>query len=380
LIDVTEQKRAEQELHAAETRFRTYVDHATDALFVHDERAQIIDMNQRACESLGCTREELIGKVPSHFDRGVDETLVRRFGERLEAGDLVTFESIHQRKDGTTFPVEIRIRPFWHGGHRFSLSLARDISDRKRAEKERERLRQIEEDLARINRVSTLGELTASIAHEIRQPIAAVITSADACLRWLTRNPPNMERASLAVTRVREDGTRAAKVIDRLRSFYTKARPPVREWVDVNEVAREILVLLRSEANRYSISMRMELAAELPKTKADRVQLQQVFMNLMLNGIEAMKDTGGELSIKSERTDDGQPRISVSDTGVGLPAEGADRIFDAFYTTKPQGTGMGLAITRSIVESHGGRLWASANPGRGATFKFTLSTTAEANA
>jgi signal transduction histidine kinase len=258
--------------------------------------------------------------------------------------------------------------------------LARDISDRKRAEKERERLRQIEEDLARINRVSTLGELTASIAHEIRQPIAAVITSAGACLRWLTRNPPNMERARLAVTRVREDGTRAAKVIDRLRSFYTKAGPPVREWVDVNEVAREILVLLRSEANRYSISMRTELAAELPKTKADRVQLQQVFMNLMLNGIEAMKDTGGELTIKSERTDDGQPRISVSDTGVGLPAEGADRIFDAFYTTKPQGTGMGLAITRSIVESHGGRLWASANGGRGATFNFTLSTTAEANA
>jgi signal transduction histidine kinase len=258
--------------------------------------------------------------------------------------------------------------------------LARDISERKRAEQERERLRQIEEDLARINRVSTLGELSASLAHEIRQPITAVISSADVCLRWLTRNPPNLERARSAVTRVIDDGTRAAEVINRLRSFYIKAEPPERKLVDVNEVAHEMMVLLRSEANRYSISMRTELAAGLPKTKADRVQLQQVFMNLMLNGIEAMKDTPGELTIKSERTDDGQLLISVSDTGVGLPAEGADRIFDAFYTTKPQGTGMGLAITRSIVESHGGRLWATPNRGRGATFNFALSTKAKANA
>jgi signal transduction histidine kinase len=150
--------------------------------------------------------------------------------------------------------------------------------------------------------------------------------------------------------------------------------------VDVNEVAHEMLVLLRNEANRNAISMRTELAAGLPKTKADRVQLQQVFMNLMLNGIEAMRDIPGELTIKSERTDDDQLLISVSDIGVGLPAEGADQIFDAFYTTKPQGTGMGLAITRSIVESHGGRLWATANRGRGATFNFTLSATGEVDA
>jgi PAS domain S-box-containing protein len=247
-----------------------------------------------------------------------------------------------------------------------------DITERKRAEQERERLRQVVADLAHVNRVSMMGELTASLAHEIRQPIAAAITSADACLRWLTRNPPDLERARLAVARIKEDGTRAAEVINRLRSFYKKGAPAEPELVDVNEVAREMLVLLRSEANRYSIPMRTDLAAELPTVTADRVQLQQVFLNLMLNGIEAMKDLGGELTVKSQLDNDGQVQISVSDTGVGLPLEKVDQIFDAFFTTKRQGSGMGLAISRSIVESHGGRLWASGNTGRGATFHFTL--------
>ena len=247
-----------------------------------------------------------------------------------------------------------------------------DITERKRAEQERERLRQVEADLAHVNRVSMMGELTASLAHEIRQPIAAAITSADACLRWLTRNPPDLERARAAAMRIENDGTRAAEVINRLRSFYKKGAPAEPELVDVNEVAREMLVLLRSEANRYSIPMRTDLAAELPKVTADRVQLQQVFLNLMLNGIEAMKDLGGELTVKSQLDNDGQVQISVSDTGVGLPLEKVDQIFDAFFTTKRQGSGMGLAISRSIVESHGGRLWASGNTGRGATFHFTL--------
>jgi signal transduction histidine kinase len=244
-----------------------------------------------------------------------------------------------------------------------------DIEDRKRAE---EALRQAQADLAHTNRVSTLGELAASIAHELKQPIAAAITDANTCSRWLARDEPDLQEARKAILRVVKDNTRGAEIIDRLRSFYKKDGQSVRELVDVNEVAREMLVLLRSEANRYSISMRTELAAELPKTKADRVQLQQVFMNLMLNAIEATKDTGGELTIKSERTDDGQLLISVSDTGVGLPSEKVDEIFNAFFTTKPQGTGMGLAITRSIIEAHGGRLWATANVGRGATFHFIL--------
>jgi PAS domain S-box-containing protein len=252
-----------------------------------------------------------------------------------------------------------------------------DIEDRKRAEQERERLRQLEADLAHVNRVSMLGELGASLSHELKQPIAAAITNADTCLRWLKRDQPDIEEASEAVTRIVEAGNRAAEIINRLRSFYTKSAPVERELVDVNELIPEMLVLLRSEANRHSLPMRTDLAADLPRVTADRVQLQQVFLNLMLNGIEAMKGSGGVLTIVSQLDNDDQLLVSISDTGVGLPAEKADQIFNAFFTTKPQGSGMGLAISRSIVESHGGRLWASANSGRGATFHFTLPTAAE---
>ena len=180
--------------------------------------------------------------------------------------------------------------------------------------------------------------------------------------------------------RIEEDGNRAADVINRLRSFYKKGIPPQREIVHVSDINREITVLLRTEAIRHSVTIHSELDANVPDILADRVQLQQVFMNLMLNAIEAMKDTGGELTIRSRVNPEGQLVISISDTGVGLPAENADRIFDAFHTTKPQGTGMGLAITRSIVESHGGRIWATANQGAGATFHFTLPRETEGHA
>jgi C4-dicarboxylate-specific signal transduction histidine kinase len=247
-----------------------------------------------------------------------------------------------------------------------------DIEDRKRAEHERKRLRQLEADLAHVNRVSTLGELAASLAHEIKQPIAAAISSANSCLEWLAHEPPNLDRARAAAARIDKYGNRAAEIIDSIRSFYKKS-PPRRELVDVNGIIQEMLTLLKGEATRYSIAMRTSLSAELPKIMADRVQLQQVFMNLMLNGIESMEDSGGELTVKSE-LQDGQLQFSVRDTGVGLPTENMDQIFSAFFTTKPQGSGMGLAISRSIVESHGGRLWATANNGRGATFNFTLPT------
>jgi len=245
-----------------------------------------------------------------------------------------------------------------------------DITELKSAEQEREKLRQLEADLAHTNRVSTLGEMAASLAHEIKQPIAAAITSANSCIEWLAHEPPNLDRARAAAARIDKYGNRAAEIIDRIRSFYKKS-PPQRELVDVNGVIDEMLTLLNSEACRLSVAMRTDLAAELPKIMVDRVQLQQVFMNLMLNAIEAMEDSGGELTVKSQ-LQDGQLQFSVSDTGVGLPAEKMDQIFSAFFTTKPQGSGMGLAISRSIVESHGGQLWASANSGGGATFHFTL--------
>ena len=252
-----------------------------------------------------------------------------------------------------------------------------DIEDRKRSEQERERFRQLQADLAHENRVSIMGELAASLSHELRQPITAAITDAQTCLRWLTRDQPDVEEAREATMRTMKDGIRAAEIIDRLRSFYRKGAPPERELVDVNELVREMLVLLGREADRYSIRMRTDLAAELPKVTADPVQLQQVLMNLMLNGIDAMKDVDGtrELTIKSQRVEDGQLQVSVSDTGVGLPPQQEDQIFDAFFTTKAHGSGMGLRISRSIVESHGGRLWAAANSPRGANFYFTLSPT-----
>ena len=247
-----------------------------------------------------------------------------------------------------------------------------DVTERRKAEEERERLRELEADLAHINRVSMMGELAAALAHEIKQPITAASTDARTCLRWLRRDPPDIQEAGATASRIIDDVKRAAAIIDRLRSLYRKEAPRERELVDVNEVACEMLVLLHCEAARGSISMRTELAPELPKIRADRVQLQQVFMNLMLNGIEAMNETGGELTIESDLSDDGQLLISISDTGVGLPTDKIDQIFSAFFTTKPEGTGMGLSISRTIIESHGGRLWASANNGRGATFHFTL--------
>lgn len=246
-----------------------------------------------------------------------------------------------------------------------------DIEEHKRAEEERERVRQLESELEHVNRVSMLGELTASLAHEIKQPIAGTITNANACMRWLTRDQPDLEEARSAIKRIERDGRRASEIITRIRSFYKKGGSSQRESVNVNEIVAEMLVLLRNEAIRHSIAMRTNLSLELPEIRADRVQLQQVFMNLILNSIEAMKDTPGELTIKSEHEHD-QVLISISDTGSGLSTEITDQIFDAFFTTKSQGTGMGLAISRSIIESYGGRLWAVANGDQGATFCFTL--------
>jgi signal transduction histidine kinase/CheY-like chemotaxis protein len=246
-----------------------------------------------------------------------------------------------------------------------------DITERKRAAEERERSRQLEADLARINRVSMMGELTASLAHEIKQPLAAAIIDANACMRWLRRNPPDVMEACGSASRMVAAVTRAAGIIDRVRSLYGRGTPE-REVVDLNEILQEMMVLLGDTADRHSISIRRELDQGLPRTTADRVQLQQVLMNLMLNGIEAMRETGGKLTIASERIEHGQVLISVSDSGVGLPVDEAERIFDAFFTTKPQGTGMGLSISRRIIESHGGRLWASPNAGRGAVVQFTL--------
>jgi signal transduction histidine kinase len=195
-------------------------------------------------------------------------------------------------------------------------------------------------------------------------------------VEWLNRNQPNVEMARETAAAVVKAGQRAAEIIDHLRSLYKKA-PPQRQLLDLNEIIGEIVTLLRGEANLHAVSIRTDLAADLPEVTGDRVQLQQVLMNLMLNAIEAMRETGGMLTLKSRLNDEGRAQISVDDTGPGLPVGKKEHIFEAFFTTKAQGSGMGLAISRSIIESHGGRLWATVNAGRGATFHFTLPTKTE---
>jgi len=218
-----------------------------------------------------------------------------------------------------------------------------------------------------------MGELTASLAHEIKQPITAAVTDAQACLRWLDRDQPAVVKAREAASRLIGDAKRASDIISRIGSLFKKDSVH-RELVDVNDVIQEMIMLLRSEAARYSIAIDCQLSDGLPKITADRIQLQQVLMNLMINGIEAMKDLGssGALGIRSQEDGNRHVMVSVQDNGTGLPPEQVDQIFNAFFTTKPQGTGLGLAISRSIVESHGGRLWATCDNPPGATFHFTL--------
>jgi PAS domain S-box-containing protein len=287
--------------------------------------------------------------------------------------------------EGADYDVEFRIRRtdgairFLRGiGHHnpsqeigVYVGITMDITEQKHAEQERERLRQLEADLAHINRVNMMGELAAALAHEIKQPIAAAAANAGACLGFLNREHPDVLEAREAASGTIGCTRRAAEIIDHVRSLFKKSFPQ-REAVDVNELIREVSLLLKNDIRRNSVTVRLELAENLPEIAGDRVQLEQVLMNLMLNAIEAMHDAKGDLTITSESTDYGHLSISVSDTGVGIPADKIDQIFDTFFTTKPQGTGMGLAISRSIVESHGGRLWATSNSERGSTFQFTL--------
>jgi C4-dicarboxylate-specific signal transduction histidine kinase len=273
--------------------------------------------------------------------------------------------------------LEVRVAERTTELTRANEDLKLEIAERNRAE---EALRQSQGDLARISRVTTMGELAASLAHEVNQPIAAAVTDANTCLRWLTREEPDLGEAREAASRMVRDVSRATEIISRIRSFFKKGALQ-REPVDVNEVIRGMIELLRSEAARYSIAMRTDLSENLPRIMGDRVQLQQVLMNLMINSIEAMKDMNGprQLSIKTQSPEGAQLLVSVSDTGVGLPPQAADQIFNPFFTTKGDGTGMGLRISRSIVESHGGRLWAADNPPRGASFHLSLPSRADSH-
>ena len=233
-------------------------------------------------------------------------------------------------------------------------------------------------ELAHLSRVLSMGELTASIAHEINQPLAAVVTHGHACLEWLSANPPNLEKARISTERIIQDGTRAGHVLSRIRAIFKK-EAPAKNWVALNETIRELTGFLREEAERRQVLIRTELAPHLPKVKADRVQLQQVILNLVMNGMDAMNHVSSrpkDLLIRSS-SDNAAVIIEIEDCGEGFAPESAEKIFDPFYTTKPDGIGMGLSISRSIVESHGGRLWATSRPSGGAIFHFTVPIQAE---
>ena len=375
-IDITERKRAEEALRRAEgylaeaQRLTHTGAWATDAvpepLYWSEELFRLYGLDSQQGFP---THEQAVQRVhPEDRDRYV------------QAFHRVIHQKVDSDVEFRTVLPDGAIRYLYGLGHPILnangdvdevVGTTVDITERKRADQERARLRQLEADLAHIDRVSLLGELTASISHELNQPIAASIMNASLALHWLERDPPNLAQARRRTEQVIEVGTLASEIIDRLRSLYKK-EPPNREPLTVNEVIGEMVGLLRGEATRYAVSVRADLAHNLPIVIADRVQIQQVLMNLMLNGIEAMSDTGGVLTVKSQLNENGQIEISVNDTGPGLPPGKAGQIFDAFFTTKPQGSGMGLAISKSIVESHGGRIWANGNGGRGATFHFTL--------
>ena len=358
------------ELKLNEARFRSLIEHSSDLIMILDHEGKIRYVSPASVRVTGRTPEELDGKYLTNFLPSEDVPRIRAALTSAAAEPGTAVEIGFRRADGNLATLELLANNLLDKPAVAGVVVnARDITERKRAE---EALREVQADLAHITRVTTMGELTASLAHELRQPIAAAMTNARTCLRWLGREQPDIEKARTATSRVVNDATRASEIISRIGAIFRKGEPK-RELVDLNGIIEEIMLLLQSEASRHSLSICAKLAPGLPQLTADRVLLQQVIMNLVLNGIDAMEnvDAHGNLTITSQQQD-GQLLVSVSDMGKGLPSEQANQIFNAFFTTKPHGTGMGLTISRSIVESHGGRLWAAPNAGPGTTFYFSL--------
>jgi PAS domain S-box-containing protein len=364
------------QLQEQEKKFRDAVETMPALAFVADPKGNRTFLNRGWLEYTGLSSEQASG---SRWEMAIHPDDLKRVTERWRAsettGQPLDYEArLRRGSDGVYRWFQTRARPVRDNRGKIVkwCAVASDIEDRKRAER-------LQADLTHASRVSTLGELVASISHELAQPLTVTTAHAKASLRWLQRDPPDLTEVRKGTEKIVEAGTLASEIINRLRSLYKKA-PPKRELVAMNEVIGEMAGMLRGEAREHGVSIRTDLKNDLPMTVADRVQIQQVLMNLMLNGIEAMKDTGGVLTVKSELGEDTQIAISVNDTGPGLPLDKADQIFDAFFTTKPQGSGMGLAICKSIVEYHGGRIWANGDGGRGAILHFTLpAAPAEAN-
>ena len=370
VVDLSERKEAEERLKASESRFRTFVDHATDAFFLHSDDLTVVDVNRQACESLGYSREELIGMHPRDFDDSLDEEALATVVNRVDAGQTATFETLHRRKDGTVFPVEIRVGKFQQREQWFRLSLARDITGRKEADNA---LQLAQAELAHMSRLTTMGELAASIAHEVRQPLTGLVGNGNACLRYLDADPRDIVSARRTVERMISDAFRASEVIDRIRAIAKKS-PERRDRLSINDIVSETIELVSMDLQRNAVSLKTELSGNLPPIVGDQVQLQQVILNLIMNAKEAMTAVprgSRDLSISTERMADAVG-VTVRDSGLPIDSAKIDEMFEAFYSTKPKGMGLGLTISRSIIEAHHGRLWATPNQPRGAIFGFTL--------
>ena len=370
--DITERKRAEAAIRESEQRFRTLFDKANDAIFVENERDEILEVNEQACALLGYSRGELLKMKVSDLQaleiRAQVGGVVR--GELERHGDA-PFESIDLHRSGRRIMVEVTNTRISDQGQELVLSIVRDVAERKRAA---EALQQMQEQLAHANRVATMGQLTASIAHEIAQPIGAVYNRANAALNFLNRDPPDLEEVREAISRIADAAERAREIIGSIRDQVKKA-PSRKDMFDLNGAIGEVLLLASNAITRDAIVVRTRFANGLPTVQCDRVQLQQVALNLILNAVEAMRsvdDRPRELQIATEHNEAGDVLVTVSDTGQGIAPENLERVFKSFFTTKSSGVGIGLSICRSIVEAHGGSLCARANEPCGASFQFTL--------
>ena len=370
VVDLT--KSRERELES--TRLAAIVSSSDDAIISKTLDGKILSWNAGATSIFGYEATDMIGQsifriIPPELYEEEKQILNRlRQGERIHH-----YETARIAKDGRRIEISLTVSPLFnkYGKVIGASKVARDITTSREAEAELQRVRT---ELARVARVTTLGELTAAIAHEVNQPLTGVISSGNACLRWLAANPPNLEAARRSVERMIDDGNRAADVIRRIRDMVRKS-PPREDAFNINDTIMEVLALISTELSRNDISPRAELANDLPVVWGDRIQLQQVILNLVMNAIEAMSEvspTQRKLMIASVKDGSNGVLVRIQDAGVGLDGESLDHLFEAFFTTKARGMGIGLAVSQTILQAHGGRLWATPNASHGATFQFTL--------
>ena len=375
LTEVDDRKRAEDELRRSEARHRVVVETASDAVVSIDEYGTIILANPATGRIFGHDPEELIGKPLTVLMPGAGRRLHEAgFKRYLETGERHLnwqgTEMTAQRANGEAFPAEVSFGEMVVDGRKVFTGFIRDISEKKRSE---QALRDTQAELARMMRVMTIGQLTASIAHEVNQPLSGIITNASTCLRMLKSDPPNIDGAQETAQRTIRDGNRASDVIQRLRTLFTKKQVEV-EPLDLNEAASEVIALLSGELQRDNVILKQEFKDRLPTVAADRVQLQQVILNLLHNACEAMSsidDRPRQIVLRTQLEGE-HVCLSVQDSGVGFTREVADQMFESFFTTKSEGMGVGLSVSRSIIEANHGRLWATANDGPGATFAFSI--------